>query len=72
MNEDTYCFKVGLGQFRERHVSQLRAREPDIPRKHVPLDYMPPSPIRTTTMLSRTITLSNSFLPSVRMPQRLE
>ena len=39
IGEDTYRTKVGPGQFRERHESQLRAREPDIRGKHVSLNY---------------------------------
>ena len=39
IGEDTYCIKVGHGQFRERHESQLRMREPDIRGHHVSLDY---------------------------------
>ena len=30
IGEDTYRIKVGHGQFRERHESQLRVREPDL------------------------------------------
>ena len=37
--EDTYCIKVGHRQFRERHESQLRVREPDLRGQHVSLDY---------------------------------
>ena len=37
--EDTYRIKVGHGQFRERHESQLRVREPDLRGRHVSLDY---------------------------------
>ena len=36
---DTYRIKVGHGQFRERHESQLRVREPDLRGQHVSLDY---------------------------------
>ena len=39
IGEDTYRIKVGRGQFRERHESQLLAREPDIRGKHVSLNY---------------------------------
>ena len=39
MGEDTYRIKVGHGQFRERHESQLRVREPDLRCEHVSLDY---------------------------------
>ena len=35
--EVTYCIKVGPGQFREQHESQLRARETDICGKPVSL-----------------------------------
>ena len=42
IGEDTYRIKVGPGQFRGRHASQPRAREPDVPG----------NPSRTTTMLS--------------------
>ena len=33
--EDTYRIKVGHRQFRERHESQLRVREPDLRGQHV-------------------------------------
>ena len=36
---DTYRIKVGHRQFRERHESQLRVREPDLRGQHVSLDY---------------------------------
>ena len=36
---DTYRIKVGHGQFRERHESQLRVREHDLRGQHVSLDY---------------------------------
>ena len=39
IREDTYRIKVGHGQFRERHESQLRVREPDLRGQHVSLDY---------------------------------
>ena len=39
IGEDTYRIKVGHGQFRERHESQLRVREPDLRGQHVFLDY---------------------------------
>ena len=39
IDEDTYRIKVGLGQFREPHESQLRARDADVPGKHVSLLY---------------------------------
>ena len=39
IGEDTYRVKVGPGKFRERHESQLRAREPNIRGKRVSLDY---------------------------------
>ena len=39
IGEDTYRIKVGHGQFRERHESQLRVREPDLRGQHVSLDY---------------------------------
>ena len=39
IGEDTYRIRVGPRQFRERHESQLRPREPDVSRKHVSLDY---------------------------------
>ena len=39
IGEDSYHIKVGHGQFRERHESQLRVREPDIRGHHVSLDY---------------------------------
>ena len=38
IGEDTYRIKVGHGQFRVRHESQLRVREPDICGQHVSLD----------------------------------
>ena len=41
IGEDTYCIKVGHGQFRECHESQLRVREPDLCGQHVSLDYTP-------------------------------
>ena len=31
--------RKGPGQFKERHESQLRGREPDIRGKHVSVDY---------------------------------
>ena len=37
--QDTYCIKVGHGQFWECHESQLRVREPDLGGQHVSLDY---------------------------------
>ena len=37
IGEDTYRIKVGHGQFRERHESQLRVREPDLRGQHVSL-----------------------------------
>ena len=39
IGEDTHRIKVGRGEFRERHESQLRAREHDVRGKHVSLDY---------------------------------
>ena len=39
IGEDTYRIEVGHGQFRERHESQLRVREPDLRGQHVSLDY---------------------------------
>ena len=39
IGEDTYRIKVGHGQFRERHESQLRVREPDLRGRLVSLDY---------------------------------
>ena len=39
IGEDTYRIKVGHGQFRERHESQLRVRDPDLRGQHVSLDY---------------------------------
>ena len=39
IGEDTYRIKVGHGQFRERHESQLRVREPDLRGQHVSLAY---------------------------------
>ena len=36
---NTYRIKVGPGQFREQHESQLRPREPDVRGKHESLDY---------------------------------
>ena len=39
IGEDTYRIKVGHGQFRERHESQLRVREPDLRGQHVSLSY---------------------------------
>ena len=39
IGEDTYRIKVGHGQFRERHESQLSVREPDLRGQHVFLDY---------------------------------
>ena len=39
IGEDTYRMKVGDEQFRERHESQLRLREPDLRGQHVSLDY---------------------------------
>ena len=39
IGKDTYRIKVGHGQFKERHESQLRVREPDIRGQHVSLDY---------------------------------
>ena len=39
IGEGTYCIRVGQGQFRERHESQLRVREPDLGGQHVSLDY---------------------------------
>ena len=39
IGEDTYRIKVGHRQFRERHESQLRVREPDLRGQHVSLDY---------------------------------
>ena len=39
IGEDTYRIKVGHGQFRERHESQLRVWEPDLRGQHVSLDY---------------------------------
>ena len=39
IGEDTYRIMVGHGQFRRRHESQLRVREPDLRGQHVALDY---------------------------------
>ena len=39
IGEDTYRIKVGPGQFRERHESQLRVGEPDLRGQHVSLNY---------------------------------
>ena len=37
--EDTYRIRVGPGQFRDRHESQLRPCEPDVCGQHVFLAY---------------------------------
>ena len=37
--EDTYRVKIGPGQFKERHETQLRAHEPDILGKCLCLDF---------------------------------
>ena len=39
IGEDIYRIKVGHGQFRERHESQLCVREPELRGQHVSLDY---------------------------------
>ena len=39
IDEDTYPMRVGPGQLREPHKSQLRPRKPDVHGKHVSLDY---------------------------------
>ena len=39
LGEDTYRIKVGHGQFRERHESQIRVRGPNLRGQHVSLDY---------------------------------
>ena len=39
IDEETYCIKVGPGQFRGRHESQHRADEPEVRGKNVSLDY---------------------------------
>ena len=39
IGEDTYRIKVGHRQFRERHKSQLRVREPDLCGQRVSPDY---------------------------------
>ena len=39
IGDDTYRIKVGHGQFRERHESQLRVREADLRCQPVSLDY---------------------------------
>ena len=39
IDEDTYRVRVGHGQIRERHESQLPVREPDLRGQHVSLDY---------------------------------
>ena len=72
IGEDTCRIKEGHGQFRERHESQLRAREPDLRGQHVSLDYAVMRLIRTTTMLSRTTIPSRRFWPSVRTPRHPE
>ena len=40
IGEHTYRIKVGPGQFRERHESQLRPRQPDVGGRHVSRDYV--------------------------------
>ena len=39
IGEDICRIKVGHGQFRERHESQLCVRKPDLRSQHVSLDY---------------------------------
>ena len=39
IGDDTYRIKVGQGQFRERHESQLCVRESNFRGRHVSLDY---------------------------------
>ena len=39
IGEDTYRIKVGPGQFRGRHKSQIRASGPDLAGKHGSPDY---------------------------------
>ena len=55
---DTYRIKVGPGQFRERHESQLRPHEPDVGVNMCPGSTAPMGPTGTMTMLSRTTTPS--------------
>ena len=72
MDEDTYRIKVGHGQFRECHKSQLRVREPDLCGRHVSLDYAAHGPDSTTTTRSRTTIPSRRSWPSVRTPRHPE
>ena len=71
--EDPYHIKVGPLHFTEGRDSQLRAREPGFREKHVKSTRttQPSTPFGTTTMLSRTTTLSRRSLPSLRTPRRL-
>ena len=72
IGEGTYRIKVGHGQFRERHESQLRVREPNLRGQHVSLDLPHMRLIRTTTTLSRTTIPSRRSWPSVRTPRHPE
>ena len=54
IGEDTYRIKVGHGQFRERHESQLRVRDPTSVASMCPWTTPRMRQIRRTIMLSRT------------------
>ena len=72
IGEDTYCIKVGHGQFRERHESQLRVGEPDLRGQHVSLDYAAHEAVSETTMLSSTTIPSRRSWLSARTPRHPE
>ena len=72
IREDTDRIKVGHGQFRERHESQLRVRIPTSVANMCPWSMPHMRLIRTTTMLSRTAIPSSRSWPSVRTPRHME
>ena len=72
IGEDTYRIKVGHGQFRKCHESQLRVREPDLVANMCPWTMPHMRLIRTTTTLSRTTIPSRRSWPSIRTPRHPE
>ena len=72
IGEDTYHIKVGQRQFRERHESQFRVREPDLRGQHVSLHYAAHKADSDATTRSRTTIPSRRSWPSIQTPRQPE
>ena len=72
VGEDTYRIKVGHGQFRERHESQLCVQEPDLRDQHVSLDYAAHEADSDNDYAEQGTMPSRRSLPSVRTPRHPE